>query len=51
MSVVAGDASRLKLELESFLLAWEGRGAPAGVGGSEQMSDGVSMSGVNAGRS
>jgi hypothetical protein len=51
MSVVAGDASRLKLELESFLLAWEGRGETSVVVGSEKMSDGVSMSGVNAGRS
>jgi len=51
MSVMAGEASRLKLELESFLLELEGRGETSVVVGSEKMSEGVSMSGVKVGRS
>jgi hypothetical protein len=51
MSVMAGEASRLKLELESCLLEWEGRGETSVVVGSEKMSDGVSISGVYVGRS
>jgi hypothetical protein len=51
MSVMAGDASRLKLDVESPRLLWEGLGEASVVVGSEKMSDGVSMSGVNEGRS
>jgi hypothetical protein len=51
MSVTAGEASRLKLELESCLLEWEGRGETSVVVGSEKISDGVSISGVYVGRS
>lgn len=50
-SVMAGETSRLKLEDESPLLAWEGRGETSVVVGSEKMSDGVSMSGVYVGGS
>jgi hypothetical protein len=51
MSVMAGEVSRLKLELESCLLECEGRGETSVVVGSEKMSDGVSISGVYVGRS
>jgi hypothetical protein len=51
MSVMAGDASRLKLDDESPRLLWGGLGETSVVVGSEKMSDGVSRSGVNVGRS
>lgn len=51
ISVIAGDGSRLKVEDESPLLAWGGLGETSVVVGSEKISDGVSMSGVKAGRS
>lgn len=41
-----GERSRLKLEDESPLLDWLGRGETSVVGGSENTSEGVSRSGV-----
>jgi hypothetical protein len=51
MSVMAGEASRLKLDVESPRRLWGGLGDTSVVVGSEKMSDGVSMSGVYVGRS
>jgi hypothetical protein len=51
MSVMAGDASRLKLDDESPRRLWGGRGETSVVVGSEKMSEGVSISGVYVGRS